>query len=32
MADASIIFLTEDIDMLAYRARSTIAGEDVAGE
>ena len=32
MADASVTFLTEDIDMLAYRARSTIAGEDVATE
>jgi prepilin-type processing-associated H-X9-DG protein len=32
MADASVTFLTEDIDMPAYRARSTIAGEDVATE
>jgi prepilin-type N-terminal cleavage/methylation domain-containing protein/prepilin-type processing-associated H-X9-DG protein len=28
MADASISFITEDIDMPSYRARSTIAGED----
>jgi prepilin-type processing-associated H-X9-DG protein len=32
MADASITFLSESINMMAYRARSTIAGEDVADE
>ena len=32
LADASITFLTEDINMAAYRARSTIAAEDVASE
>jgi prepilin-type N-terminal cleavage/methylation domain-containing protein/prepilin-type processing-associated H-X9-DG protein len=28
MADASISFINEDIDMTSYRARSTIAGDD----
>jgi len=32
MADASVAFLTEDIDMNAYRARSTIAAEDINTE
>jgi prepilin-type N-terminal cleavage/methylation domain-containing protein/prepilin-type processing-associated H-X9-DG protein len=32
MADASITFLSEDINMTAYRARSTIAGEDVIND
>jgi prepilin-type N-terminal cleavage/methylation domain-containing protein/prepilin-type processing-associated H-X9-DG protein len=32
MADASVTFLTEGIDMASYRARSTIAGDDVANE
>jgi prepilin-type processing-associated H-X9-DG protein len=32
MADGSVAFLTEDIDMPSYRARSTIAGGDVASE
>jgi prepilin-type N-terminal cleavage/methylation domain-containing protein/prepilin-type processing-associated H-X9-DG protein len=32
MADGSVTFLREDIDMTAYRARSTIAGEDIASE
>jgi prepilin-type processing-associated H-X9-DG protein len=29
MADGSVTFLAEDIEMAAYRARSTIAGEEV---
>jgi prepilin-type processing-associated H-X9-DG protein len=29
MADGSVTFLNEDIDMLTYRAHSTIAGEEV---
>jgi prepilin-type N-terminal cleavage/methylation domain-containing protein/prepilin-type processing-associated H-X9-DG protein len=32
MADGSVVFLTEDIDMPSYRALSTIAGGDVASE
>jgi prepilin-type processing-associated H-X9-DG protein len=32
MADGSVTFLREDIDMAAYRARSTIAAEDIASE
>jgi hypothetical protein len=32
MADGSVAFLTEDINMTAYRARSTIAAEDIASE
>jgi prepilin-type N-terminal cleavage/methylation domain-containing protein/prepilin-type processing-associated H-X9-DG protein len=32
MADASIAFLGEGINMTAYRARSTIAGEDVIND
>jgi prepilin-type processing-associated H-X9-DG protein len=32
MADGSVTFLTESIDMLAYRARSTISAEDVSNE
>jgi prepilin-type N-terminal cleavage/methylation domain-containing protein len=32
MADTSIHFIKEDIDMTAYRARSTIAAEDVINE
>jgi prepilin-type processing-associated H-X9-DG protein len=32
MADGSVTFLSEDIDMAAYRARSTIAGDDVNSE
>jgi prepilin-type N-terminal cleavage/methylation domain-containing protein/prepilin-type processing-associated H-X9-DG protein len=32
MADASVTFIGEDIDMAAYRARSTIAAEDVSNE
>jgi prepilin-type processing-associated H-X9-DG protein len=29
MADGSVAFLNESIDMPSYRARSTIAGDDV---
>jgi hypothetical protein len=29
MADASVAFLNEAIDISAYRARSTIAAEDI---
>jgi hypothetical protein len=29
MADGSVAFLTESIDMPAYRARSTIAADDI---
>jgi prepilin-type processing-associated H-X9-DG protein/prepilin-type N-terminal cleavage/methylation domain-containing protein len=32
MADGSVAFLSEDIDMTAYRARSTIGAEDIASE
>jgi prepilin-type processing-associated H-X9-DG protein len=32
MADGSVAFLSEDINMTAYRARSTIAAEDIASE
>jgi prepilin-type N-terminal cleavage/methylation domain-containing protein/prepilin-type processing-associated H-X9-DG protein len=32
MADGSVTLLSESIDMTAYRARSTIAGEDVFNE
>lgn len=32
MADGSVAFLNESIDMTAYRARSTIGGEEVVGE
>jgi prepilin-type N-terminal cleavage/methylation domain-containing protein/prepilin-type processing-associated H-X9-DG protein len=32
MADASITFLSEDIDMTAYRSRSTIAADDMYNE
>jgi prepilin-type processing-associated H-X9-DG protein len=32
MADGAVVFLNESIDMVAYRARSTIAGEDVYSE
>lgn len=32
MADASVTFLNENIDLAAYRARSTIAAEDVFSE
>jgi prepilin-type processing-associated H-X9-DG protein len=32
MADGSVTFLREDIDMMSYQARSTIAGEDIASE
>ena len=32
MADGSVTFLNESIDMAAYRARSTIAGEDYFSE
>jgi prepilin-type N-terminal cleavage/methylation domain-containing protein/prepilin-type processing-associated H-X9-DG protein len=32
MADASVTFLNESIDMAAYRARSTIAAEDLNNE
>jgi prepilin-type processing-associated H-X9-DG protein len=32
MADSSIQFLREDIDMGVYRAHSTIAGEDATSE
>jgi prepilin-type N-terminal cleavage/methylation domain-containing protein len=32
IADGAVTFLTESIDMMAYRARSTIAGEDVPSE
>ncbi|HEY3394113.1 MAG TPA: DUF1559 domain-containing protein [Lacipirellulaceae bacterium] len=32
LADASVTFLNEGIDMTAYRARSTIAGDEVASE
>ena len=32
MADGSVAFLSESIDLAAYRARSTISGEDVASE
>jgi prepilin-type N-terminal cleavage/methylation domain-containing protein/prepilin-type processing-associated H-X9-DG protein len=32
MADASVAFLAESIDMAAYRARSTIAAEDVIND
>jgi prepilin-type N-terminal cleavage/methylation domain-containing protein len=32
MADASITFLTEDIDMASYRARSTIVADDLNNE
>jgi prepilin-type N-terminal cleavage/methylation domain-containing protein/prepilin-type processing-associated H-X9-DG protein len=32
MGDGSVAFLSEDIDMASYRARSTIAGEDIANE
>jgi prepilin-type processing-associated H-X9-DG protein len=32
MADASVAFLNESIDMTAYRARSTIAAEDLNNE
>jgi hypothetical protein len=32
IADASITFLGEDIDMTAFRARSTIAAEDINTE
>lgn len=32
MADGSVTFLNEGIDMVAYRARSTIAAEDIISE
>ena len=32
MADGSVTFLSESIDMAAYRARSTIAGDDIFSE
>ena len=32
MADGSVSFLTDGIDMIAYRARSTIAADDVNSE
>jgi prepilin-type N-terminal cleavage/methylation domain-containing protein/prepilin-type processing-associated H-X9-DG protein len=32
MADGSVTFLTESIDMLAYQAKSTIAGDEVISE
>ena len=32
LADGSVTFLNESIDMAAYRARSTIGGEDVINE
>jgi prepilin-type N-terminal cleavage/methylation domain-containing protein/prepilin-type processing-associated H-X9-DG protein len=32
MADGSVAFLSESIDLAAYRARSTISGEDIASE
>jgi prepilin-type processing-associated H-X9-DG protein len=32
MADASVTFLNDSIDMAAYRARSTIAAEDINSE
>jgi prepilin-type N-terminal cleavage/methylation domain-containing protein/prepilin-type processing-associated H-X9-DG protein len=32
MADGSVTFLVESIDMTAYRARSTIAGDDINSE
>jgi prepilin-type N-terminal cleavage/methylation domain-containing protein/prepilin-type processing-associated H-X9-DG protein len=32
LADGSVTFLKEDIDMAAYRARSTIAADDIANE
>jgi prepilin-type N-terminal cleavage/methylation domain-containing protein/prepilin-type processing-associated H-X9-DG protein len=32
MADGSVTFLNESIDMTSYRARSTIAAEDVSNE
>jgi prepilin-type N-terminal cleavage/methylation domain-containing protein/prepilin-type processing-associated H-X9-DG protein len=32
MADASVTFLNEDINIAAYRARSTIAAEDINSE
>ncbi|HEX2474441.1 MAG TPA: H-X9-DG-CTERM domain-containing protein, partial [Lacipirellulaceae bacterium] len=32
MADGAVAFLSEDISLAAYRARSTIAAEDVFNE
>jgi prepilin-type N-terminal cleavage/methylation domain-containing protein len=32
LADASARFVSEDVDMVAYRARSTIAGDEVVSE
>ncbi len=32
MADSSVAFLSESIDLAAYRARSTISGEDIVSE
>jgi prepilin-type processing-associated H-X9-DG protein len=32
MADSSVTFLSEGIDMASYRARSTIAAEDLNNE
>jgi len=32
MADGSVAFISEGIDMVSYQARSTIAGEDVAND
>ena len=32
MADASVTFLNQEIDMAAYRARSTIAADDISTE
>lgn len=32
MADGSVAFLNEDINILSYQARSTIAGEEVAND
>jgi prepilin-type N-terminal cleavage/methylation domain-containing protein/prepilin-type processing-associated H-X9-DG protein len=32
MADSSVQFLSEDIHLAAYQARSTIAGEDIAND
>jgi hypothetical protein len=32
MGDSSVLFISQDIDLAAYRARSTIAAEDIANE
>jgi prepilin-type processing-associated H-X9-DG protein len=32
MADGSVAFINETIDMASYRARSTIAGEEISSE